>query len=111
LIAYHKSKDIKVAAYGPQLPITKLKGGPLDGLLDQLGKKYAVGPGEILIRWAIEQGIVVITTSSKEQRMSDYLRVFSFSLTPREVENISEEGAKHHARGFWNHKFDDNDRS
>ena len=58
LIQYHKSKDIKVAAYGPQLPITKFKGGPLDPILEQLAKKYAVSPGEILLRWVIDQGIV-----------------------------------------------------
>lgn len=55
---YHKSKDIKLAAYGPQLPITKFPGGPLDSLLDQLAKKYAVSTGEILLRWVIDQGIV-----------------------------------------------------
>lgn len=111
LLAYHKSKDIKVAAYGPLLPLTKLKGGPLDPLLESLGKKYAVNPGEILLRWIVEQGVVAVTTSSKEQRLSDYLRIFTFTLTPKEVEQISEVGASHHGRGFWNHKFAADDRS
>lgn len=52
-----------------------------------------------------------VTTSSKEQRMSDYLRVFSFKLNPKEVEQISEIGASHHARGFWSAKFQADDRS
>ena len=43
--------------------------------------------------------------------MSDYLRVFTFSLNPAEVKQISETGASHHARGFWNHKIAEDDHS
>lgn len=111
LLAYHKNKDIKLAAYGPLIPITKGSGGPLDPLLDSLAKKYAVNPGEILLRWVIDQGIVAVTTSSKEQRLSDYLRALTFKLTPKEVEEISNVGNSHHLRAFWNHKFDKDDRS
>ena len=111
LLAYHKNKDIKVAAYGPLTPVTRAKGGPLDGLLDTLAKKYAVNPGEILLRWCIDQDVVPVTTSSKEQRLSDMLRAFTFNLTPKEVEEISEKGRAHHYRAFWNHVFDANDKS
>lgn len=111
LLTYHKNKDIKVAAYGPQIPVTKAKGGPLDSVLASLAKKYAVNEGEILLRWCVDQDVVPITTSSKEQRMSDYLRIFTFKLTPAEVEEISKVGNSHHHRGFWGDKFDANDRS
>ncbi|KAH0841919.1 hypothetical protein AYO21_03106 [Fonsecaea monophora] len=111
LLAYHKNKDIRVAAYGPLTPVTREKGGPVDGLLESLAKKYAVNPGEILLRWCVDQNVLPITTSSKEQRMSDMLRVFTFELTPKEVEEISTEGNKHHFRAFWGHIFDANDRS
>jgi diketogulonate reductase-like aldo/keto reductase len=52
-----------------------------------------------------------VTTSSKEQRLSDYLRIFTFNLTPKEIEQISETGAGHHKRGFWSAKFADDDTS
>ena len=111
LLSYHKNKDIKVSAYSPLLPITTGPGGPLDPLLDTLAKKYAVSPGEILLRWVIEQGVVPVTTSSSEQRLSDYLRVFTFKLTPKEVEEISKVGSTHHLRGYWNDVFDAKDTS
>lgn len=111
LLAYLKNQDIKVAAYAPLTPVTKAKGGPVDGLLESLAKKYAVNPSEILLRWCIDQNVVPITTSSKEQRLSDTLRVFTFNLTPKEVDQISEAGNTHHYRGFWNHVFDANDKS
>ena len=111
LLAYHKSKGIVTEAYGPLVPITKAKGGPLDGYLEALAKKHAVDPGEILLRWCIDQGVVPVTTSSNEQRMSDYLRAMTFKLTPKEIEEVSSIGSRYHFRAFWKHKFDPQDRS
>jgi diketogulonate reductase-like aldo/keto reductase len=111
LLSYHKNKNIAVAAYGPLVPVTRAKGGPLDPLLEKLARKYAVSPGEILLRWCIDQGVVPITTSSKEQRLSDYLRVMTFKLTPGEVDEISKVGNEHHYRAFWTNKFEADDRT
>jgi diketogulonate reductase-like aldo/keto reductase len=111
LLSYHKNKNIAVAAYGPLTPVTRAKGGPLDPLLEKLARKYAVGAGEILLRWCIDQGVVPITTSAKEQRMSDYLRAITFKLTPVEVDEISKAGNEHHYRAFWTHKFEADDRT
>lgn len=95
LLAYLKNKDIKVAAFSPQVPIVHAKGGPLDDKLAELAKKYAVNPGEILLRWCIDQNVVAVTTTSNEQRMSDYLRVCTFNLNPKEVEDLCEIGNTH----------------
>lgn len=111
LLAYHRNKDIRVSAYGPLTPIVRAKGGPVDGVLNSLAKKYAVNPGEILLRWCIDQKVLPITTSSNEQRMSDYLRIFTFELTPKEVNEISEVGNTHHYRAFWNDVFAADDRT
>ena len=111
LLEYLKNKDIKVAAYAPLIPVTKASDGPLTPVLEKLAKKYAVHPSEILLRWCIDQNVVPVTTSSKEQRMSDMMRVFSFKLTPKEVGDISEIGNQHHFRAFWQDKFDKNDRN
>lgn len=110
LLKYHKEKGIATEAYGPLTAITKAKGGPVDKVLDALAKKYAVTPGEICLRWCIDQDIVAITTSSKEQRLSDYLRAMTFKLTPKEIQDINEAGSQKHYRGFWTHKYDENDR-
>lgn len=89
LLKYHKEKGIATSAYGPLTAVTKGAGGPVDGILKALAKKYAVSEGEICLRWCIDQDIVAITTSSKEQRLSDYLRAMTFKLTPKEIETVS----------------------
>lgn len=90
--------------------MTKGGPGPVDDYLSALSKKYAVGPGEILLRWCVDQDVVVLTTSGKAQRMSDYLRAMTFKLTPKEIKEINELGAQKHFRAFWNHKYEDSDR-
>lgn len=110
LIAYHKKKGIATEAYGPLTAITKGQGGPADGILNSLAKKYAVSPGEICLRWCVDQDIVPITTSGKEQRLSDYLRAMTFKLTPAEIKQINEAGSQKHLRGFWNHKIAEGDK-
>lgn len=104
LLAYHQEKKIAVSAYGPLTAVTKAKPGPLDGLYAELARKYGVGEGDVALRWVIDQGVVAITTSSKEERLRSFLtKVPSFKLTPKEVEEISAKGREKHFRGFWNH--------
>ena len=111
LIAYHKEKNIAIAAYGPLTPITRATDGPVTPYLEALAKKYAVTTSEVLLRWCIDQDIVAVTTTGKEQRMSDYLRCLAFKLTPREIEEISSIGLKYHHRAFWGGKYGKDDRS
>ena len=111
LLPFHRSENIAVSAYGPLTAATKAKPGPCDTLLASLAKKYYVSEGEICLRWCIDQGVVAITTSGKEERLSDYLRAMTFSLTPKEVKDLSDMGVEKHYRGFWKMKFDENDRS
>ena len=111
LLAFHKEHGIAVTAYAPLTAATKAKPGPVDSVIADLAKKYFVSEGEVSLRWCIDQGVVAITTSGKEKRLSDYLRAMTFSLTPRECKEIAEMGEKKHFRGFWQAKFDENDRS
>jgi len=60
-----------------------------------LAKKYAVSTGEISLRYCVDQDIVAITTSSKEQRLSDYLRSMTFKLTPKEIKMVSRDWRMH----------------
>jgi len=76
-----------------------------------LVRNYDVMPGEIALRWCIDQGIVALTTPAKEDRLRAYQKVAQFKLTPNEVEEIGMVGREKHFRGFWGHKFDKVDQS
>ena len=111
LIDFHVKNNIATSAYAPLTAVTKAKGGPLDKIYESLARKYGVTPGEIALRWVIDQGIVVITTSGNEDRLKSYQKIAQFRLTPKEVEEIAELGKQKHFRGFWKVYFKDDDRS
>ncbi|KAL8996182.1 MAG: hypothetical protein Q9169_004248 [Polycauliona sp. 2 TL-2023] len=111
LLSYLKEHKIATSAYAPLTAITKAKPGPLDELYAGLAKKYYVSEAEVALRWCIDQDVVAITTSGKEERLSDYLRAMTFTLTPKEISEISRIGGQKHFRGFFEAKFDSNDRS
>ena len=111
LVPYMKSKGIVPSAYAALTVVTKAKPGPCDTLLEAMANKYYVSEGEIALRWCMDQGIPVITTSGKEERLQDYLRATTFRMTPKEVRDISDAGLLKHFRGFWQAKFDKDDKS
>ncbi|KAG9233138.1 putative NAD/NADP-dependent indole-3-acetaldehyde reductase [Amylocarpus encephaloides] len=111
LVEFHRNNGIAISAYGPLTAAVKAKGGPLDGTYEALSRKYGVTPGEVALRWVIDQGIVALTTSQSEDRLKGYQKVSQFKLTPKEVEEIAELGNQKHFRGFWQNKFKDDDRS
>ena len=111
LVPFHESTQIATAAYGPLTAATKAKPGPCDAILESLSKKYYVSEGEIALRWCIDQNIVTITTSGKEERLGDYLRAMTFKLTPKEVNDMKTAGQEKHYRGFWQRKFANDDQS
>jgi len=111
LLDFHRKHNITTVAYGPLTAITKASPGPLDDVYKQLAHKYGVSPGAVALRWTIDQGVVALTTSAKEERLQEYLKVVQFKLTPAEVKQISEVGNTKHFRGFWADKFAKDDRS
>jgi len=111
LVEWMKGKGIAGSAFAPLTAAVKATPGPLDETYKTFATKYKVTPGEIALRWVLDQGLVVLTTSSSESRLKGYLGVENFKLTPEEVAEISKIGLQKHYRGFWKNKFADDDRS
>jgi len=111
LIALMKKHNIVAEAYGPLVPLTKVKNGPINDVWGKIAEKHGVSVSEVGLRWVIDQGIVAVTTSSKESRLKDYLKTVDFKLSEDDIAEISKVGATHHARGFWAEKYDSKDRT
>lgn len=110
LLAYHKEKGIAVSGYGGLTAITKASPGPVDDKYAELAQKYNVTEGDVALRWTLDIGVVAITTSSREDRLQQYLaKLPSFQLSSDEVKAISELGMKKHYRGFWRDQYSDDD--
>ncbi|KAK5997117.1 NAD/NADP-dependent indole-3-acetaldehyde reductase [Cladobotryum mycophilum] len=112
LLEFQKKNNIAVSVYYGLAPITSAKGGPVDAIWKQLAEKYKVSESEVGLRYVIDQGLVAITTSSKQERLQKYLDLLpTFNLTSDEIKEISVAGNQKHHRGFWLDKFGPDDRS
>ena len=112
LVEFHDKHGIATVAYAPLTPITRAAPGPMDETYQLLSEKYGVSPAEIALRWTIDQGIVVLETSSNEERLHNHIeKLPGFKLTPKEVEDIKEKGKQKSFRAFWKKKYDANDFS
>jgi 2,5-diketo-D-gluconate reductase A len=58
-------------------------------LLTNIGRKYQKSVAQVIVRWLIEQEIVVLAKSVKPERMAENLAVFDFSLTDEDKAAIA----------------------
>lgn len=57
--------------------------------LTDLGKKYGKTVAQIILRWHIQRGVVVIPKSTHIERMEENLNVFDFTLSAEDMDTIS----------------------
>lgn len=83
LHAYCEAHNIAVTAYCP------LMHGNLDlPLLDQLAAKYGKTSAQVVLRWHIQHGNIIIPKSLKRERMLSNADIMDFSLTDAEMKAI-----------------------
>ncbi|PKH09768.1 MULTISPECIES: aldo/keto reductase [Planomicrobium] len=58
-------------------------------VLSEIGKKYNKSVAQVIVRWLVEQDIVVLAKSTKLERMSENIDVFDFSLTDEDKAAIA----------------------
>lgn len=59
-----------------------------DPLLNDLATKYQKTPAQIIIRWHIQHGLVVIPKSTNPKRQQENLSVFHFELSHEDMKLI-----------------------
>jgi diketogulonate reductase-like aldo/keto reductase len=92
LRAFHSEHGIATEAWSPLA-----KGGALltDPVISTLGEKYARTPAQIVLRWHVELGNVVIPKSVTPARITQNIDVFDFELDPDDIEAITDLDAGH----------------
>ncbi|MFD1516424.1 aldo/keto reductase [Pseudonocardia yunnanensis] len=87
LRAYHQKHGIATEAWSPLG-----KGGELlaEQVIVALAEKYGKSPAQIVLRWHLQLGNIVIPKSVTASRISENIDVFDFELSDDDVASISE---------------------
>ncbi len=81
--------------YGIQMeawaPFGEGRGGLFENpVLVQIAEKYQKTTAQIILRWHIQRGVIVILKSTHKARMEENLNVFDFALEQTDMDLISE---------------------
>jgi len=108
-----REQGITIASYAGLVPITKVPGGPVDSVVEaarvriEKAANQPISASQILTKWLLQKGAIVVTTSSKPDRIKATLKVIDLpDLTTEEVVAIDEAGAKLHKRFHMLFVFD-----
>ncbi|WP_270814525.1 aldo/keto reductase [Hungatella effluvii] len=93
--------------YGVQIeawaPFGEGRGGLFeDAVLTETGAKYGKTAAQIMLRWHIQRGVVVIPKSVHYERMEENFNVFDFTLSREDMERIKALDKKESA--FFSHQ-------
>jgi 2,5-diketo-D-gluconate reductase A len=86
LRAYHARHDITTEAWSPLARGKLLRDKTITGL----AQKYGKTPAQLVLRWHIEHGIVVIPKSATPSRIRENIEVFDFELAPDDLAALAD---------------------
>lgn len=80
----HAEHDVVTQAYSP-LGVGRLIEEPT---VTSIAAEYGRSPAQVLVRWNLQLDNVVVSRSSKPERVAENLDVFDFALAPEHMETI-----------------------
>lgn len=97
--AYMDKYGVQIEAWAP---FGEGRGGLFEnGILKEIGAQYGKTTAQVMLRWHIQRGVVVIPKSTHAQRMAENFDVFDFQLTDADMERIAALDKKESA--FFSH--------
>ncbi len=83
---YCNSKNIIIEAYSPLAHAKRLDEPKLGAISEELGKT----PAQVLIRWSIQRGMVVLPKSVNKSRIIENFSVFDFNISDSVMAKLDE---------------------
>jgi 2,5-diketo-D-gluconate reductase A len=82
---YHRQHRIQLESYSPLGSGAVLDNPTIAGI----ARKHGKSPAQVIIRWHIQEGLVVIPKSVTPQRIRQNLQVFDFALDDEDMQQIA----------------------
>lgn len=98
-VKWNQQDDVAVEAWAP---FAEGKGDIFsNSTLKAIGDKYKKTTGQVMLRWLLQRGIVVIPKSVHDARQKENIDVFDFKLTDDEMKQIA--GLDKNVSQFFDH--------
>jgi methylglyoxal/glyoxal reductase len=81
LLAFCKENGIQLEAWSP-LAQGKLTAHPV---LAEIGAKYGKSPSQVILRWDLQNGVVTIPKTVREERLKENADIFNFVLSDADM--------------------------
>ncbi len=96
---WHDKYDMRMEAWAP---LGEGRGGMFQlPELQAIGKKYGKTVAQVILRWHLQRGVVIIPKSTHKERMEENFNVFDFALTQEDMDVIASLDKKQSA--FFSH--------
>ncbi|KAF9110709.1 hypothetical protein BGX27_005994 [Mortierella sp. AM989] len=82
IVTFCESQNIAIEAYSPLSRGHKLQ----DPVVNKIAVKYSKSPAQILIRWSLQKGYIVLPKSSHKERIEQNSEVFDFDLADGDMD-------------------------
>nr|WP_190972098.1 aldo/keto reductase [Bifidobacterium vespertilionis] len=86
-VAYCKEHGIAVEAYSPMARGKDLEAG--NGTIERIAASHGKSPAQVILRWHIENGTIIIPKSVHAERQRENIELFDFALSAEEHAAIS----------------------
>ena len=84
---YMDKYQIQIEAWAP---FGEGRGGLFENpVLSAIGKKYGKTTAQVMLRWHLQRGVVVIPKSTHKERMEENFHVFDFALNEEDMQAIA----------------------
>ena len=96
ILDFFKDNGIVSISYSP-LARTKVFE---EEVIKELSNKYGKKPAQIVLKWGLQKGLVVVPKASSRAHLKQNLDVFDFSLDEKDLEKIGNISGNFHSIGF-----------
>ncbi len=96
LLEYCTKRGIRLEAYSPLAHGRRME----NAVLDAIATKHKKSSAQVMIRWSLQLGNIVIPKSTNPTRIAENFNVFDFKLAPAEMQQIA--GLNENLRTCWN---------
>jgi diketogulonate reductase-like aldo/keto reductase len=84
LLEYCQRRGIQVEAYSPLARGERFK----HPRITALATKYSKTPAQLMLRWGLQHGLVVIPKSTGEERIRENTQVFDFEISSEDMSSL-----------------------